>query len=64
MSVVQIRCPHCRSDFIDSRADWKDEDVARCPRCGENVALRRIEVQTVDGSAVHVEPAGAVPINR
>lgn len=64
-SVVEIRCPQCQSDFVDSRAGWKEEDIARCPKCGENVLVHRIEVESVEnGHAVHAHPIVATPLDR
>lgn len=66
MPVVQIRCPHCRAEFVDSRADWKTEDVARCPKCGADVAAHLIEVDAKEGGtrvrSVHAEPTVAMPL--
>lgn len=67
MPVVQIRCPHCQGEFIESRAAGKDEDVARCPKCGETIATHAIEVESATnehGRVVHVEPTVAMPLDR
>lgn len=67
MPVVQMRCPHCQGEFVDSRADWKDEDVARCPKCGANVATHMIEVEAATdehGRVVHAGPIVATPLDR
>lgn len=65
MSVQQIHCPHCRADFIDSRAEWKQADMARCPKCGEQVAVQPAAASTTSGThAMHVEPAAVAPIDE
>ncbi|MBO9664089.1 hypothetical protein [Dokdonella sp.] len=64
-SVVEIRCPQCQSDFVDSRADWKEEDVARCPKCGTNVAVRGSEIESAgNGHVVHAQPTVPTPTDR
>ncbi|WP_300614855.1 hypothetical protein [Dokdonella sp.] len=68
MPVVKIRCPKCLGEFVDSRTDWKTEDVARCPKCGTEVSVHPIEIDQREGgehgSSVHAEPTVAMPLER
>lgn len=67
MPVARIHCPHCQGEFIDSRTDWKVDDVARCPKCGADVAAHLVEVESPadeHGRVVHAEPTVAAPLDK
>lgn len=66
MPVVEIVCPRCKSEFVDSRSEWKSEEVARCPKCGTDIDVHAAEAAavTVDGRSVHAEPIAATPPDR
>lgn len=67
MSVVEIRCPHCQTDFIDSRVDRREEDAMRCPQCGGEVVAHPLELDRADAGEhqiAHAEPAVAMPVGE
>lgn len=67
MPVLQIHCPRCQADFVDSRAEWKESDAAQCPKCGEQIAVRPVVSSTTTGPggthALHVEPLVPAPLD-
>lgn len=66
MPVLQIHCPHCQADFVDSRAEWKEADAAQCPKCGEQIAARPAVASTTVRSGphvLHVEPLAPAPLD-
>ncbi len=67
MSVVEIRCPHCQTDFIDSRAERHEQDPMRCPNCGGEVVAHPLELDRADAGdhrVAHAEPAVAISLGE